>query len=125
MASAVQKLCRLKGVRLFRIDGKNVLTKGRFLAVAARAFDFPSWFGTNWDAFEDCMTDLQWVPASAYAVLLENIEEFAHRAPRDFGTALRILEAAAEFWSDHGVPFHVLVAGAQTASAPLPQVRAL
>ncbi len=123
--TAMERLCRLKGVRLFRLDGRNVLTKLRFLAVAARTLDFPSWFGANWDAFEDCVTDLEWVPAPAYVVLLENMERFAQRAPRDFDTALRILEAAAEFWSEKGVPFHVLVSGVQTASAPLPGVSAL
>jgi RNAse (barnase) inhibitor barstar len=123
--NALDRLCRLKGVLLFRIDGRRVLTKQRFLAVAGRALDFPNWFGTNWDAFEDCVTDLEWVRAPAYVVLLENMERFAERVPRDFDTALRILEAAAEFWSEEGVPFHVLVSGAQTAGAPLPGVSTL
>jgi barstar (barnase inhibitor) len=122
---AVGKLCRLKGIRLFRLDGKNVLTKRRLLAAAARAFELPSWFGANWDAFEDCMTDLEWAPAPAYVVLLENMERFARGAPRDFDTTLRILEAAAGFWSEKAVPFHVLVSGAQTASAPLPKISAI
>lgn len=123
--TAVERLCRLKKVRLFRVDGRNVLTKRRFLAVAARALDFPGWFGVNWDAFEDCVTDLEWVPAPAYVVLLENVERFAQRAPRDFDTVLRILETAAEFWSEEGIPFHVLLSRVRTASAPLPEVRAL
>jgi Barstar (barnase inhibitor) len=123
--AAVERLCRLKGVRLFRIDARNAVTKRRFLAVAARALDFPSWFGANWDAFEDCVTDLEWAPAPAYAVLLENMEWFAHRVPRDFDTALRILEATAEFWNEEGIPFHVLVSGAQTGGAPLPGISAL
>ena len=39
----------------------------------------------------------------------------------DFDTALRILEAAAKFWSEKmGIPFHVLVSDAQTAGTPLP-----
>jgi hypothetical protein len=118
--TAVERLCRLKRVRLFRIDGRKVLTKRRFLVVAARALDFPGWFGVNWDAFEDCMTDLEWIPAPGYVVLLENMERFAQRASRDFDTALEILEAAAEFWSRKAVPFHVLLSGVHTAGAPLP-----
>ena len=31
----------------------------------------------------------------------------------------------AEFWSEEGIPFHVLLSGVRTASAPLPEVRAL
>jgi len=107
--AAVARLCRLKGARLFRVDGRDVLTKRRFLAAAARALDFPSWFGANWDAFEDCLTDLGWAPAPAYVVVLENFDAFAQRAPRAFDTALQILETASEFWSEQGVRFQVLV----------------
>jgi hypothetical protein len=121
-SDAMDKLCRLKGVRLFRVDASRARSKQRFLAAAARAMDFPDWFGANWDAFADCVTDLQWAPADAYVVLLENIQGFARRAPRDFRTALRILEEAAQFWNEAGVPFHVLVAGAQNTSATLPAV---
>lgn len=121
---AVERLCRLKGVRLFRVDGRSVQSKQRFLAAAGRAMDLPGWFGANWDAFEDCITDLDWEPGRAYVVLLENMQAFAERAPRDFRTALRILEDAAQFWNEKRVHFHVLVSGAQTAGAPLPGVSA-
>jgi len=121
----IERLCRLKGVRLFRLDGISVLTKKRFLAVAARAFNFPGWFGANWDAFEDCVTDLEWVPASAYVVLLEDMEGFAAHSQPDFLTALAILEAAAKFWSEQGIPFHVLVSEARTDSGFLPRVSAI
>jgi hypothetical protein len=56
---------------------------------------------------------------------MENMERFAQRAPRDFDTVLRILETAAEFWSEEGIPFHVLLSGVRPASAPLPEVRSL
>jgi RNAse (barnase) inhibitor barstar len=116
----------MQGVRLFRIDGRRVLTKRRFLAIAARTLEFAAWFGANWDAFQDCATDPEWVPAPAYVVLLKNMERFAERAPMDFDTALRILEAAAKFWSEkRGISFHVLVSGAQTAGTPLPGFSAL
>ena len=44
---SIDRLCRFKGVRLFRIDGVRVHNKRRFLAVAARAMGFPDWFGAN------------------------------------------------------------------------------
>jgi RNAse (barnase) inhibitor barstar len=109
-SQSIDRLCRLKGVRLFHIDGARVQNKGRFLAVAADAMGFPEWFGSNWDAFHDCVTDLAWEPASAYVVLLGDMQRFATHAPRDFYIALTILEEAAQYWSDRGVSFHVLVA---------------
>ena len=120
---SIDRLCRLKRVRLFRIDGARVHSKGRFLAVAADAMGFPEWFGGNWDAFHDCVTDLAWEPASAYVVLLGGMQRFATHALRDFYIALTILEEAAQYWSDTGVPFHVLVAaGTEPMGDGLPVV---
>jgi hypothetical protein len=120
---SLDRLCRLKSARLFRIDGARVNSKRHFLAVAAHAIGFPEWFDANWDAFHDCMTDLAWQPAGAYVVLLGDMQRFALHAPRDFHIALTILEEAAQFWSETGVPFHVLVAaGTEAAGNRLPVV---
>ncbi|WP_333954577.1 barstar family protein [Psychrobacter sp. S4(2024)] len=35
----------------------NILNKDTLLANLAKACDFPSWFGHNWDATWDCLTD--------------------------------------------------------------------
>jgi hypothetical protein len=106
----IDRLCRLKGVRLFRIEGRSTYGRTRFLAAAARAMHFPRWFGANWDALADCASDLEWAPADAYVVLLGDMQGFATRAPRDFHIALEVLKEAAQFWNEKGVPFHVLVA---------------
>ena len=39
-------------------DGKDAI-----LAALSRSLGFPDWFGGNWDALEDCLTDLSWRPA--------------------------------------------------------------
>jgi hypothetical protein len=76
------------------------------------------------------VSDLEWAPADAYVVLLGDMQGFAARAPRDFHTALEVLEEAAQFWNEKGVPFHVLVAaetdprGSPPSRAALPLVRA-
>jgi hypothetical protein len=120
----IDRLCRLKGVRPLRIDGSGVHNKRRFLAVAARAMGFPDWFGANWDAFADCLTELAWAQAGASAVLLVAIPRFATHEPGNSHTTLTVLEEAAQFWSERGVPFHVLVAaGAGPAGSALPVVR--
>ena len=127
---SIDSLCRLKRVRLFRIDGSSTYGKKRFLAATARVMEFPHWFGANWDAFADCVSDLEWAPADAYVVLLGDMHGFAARAPRHFYTALEILETAAQLWNEKGVPFHVLVAaeadpeGSLPVRAALPLVRA-
>ena len=117
----IGQLCRLMGVCLLRIDAHAARTKRAFLRASARDLMFPSWFGANWDALSDCLTDLSWAPASAYLVLIDCLEAFATARPPDFHRALAIFEDAAGVWSDRGVPFHVLLASS-TQSSVLPAV---
>jgi hypothetical protein len=39
------------------------------------AFDFPWYFGYNWNAFNECMRDLDWIKSGAYIIILKNIEK--------------------------------------------------
>ena len=63
----------------------------------SRALGFPDWFGRNWDALEDCLTDLSWRPAEGYVLLLEG--------DPGSGMLVDVLEAAAAFWAGQGKPF--------------------
>jgi len=42
------------------VDGEACRTRRGLLAEWARALDFPGYFGHNWDAFADCLTDRAW-----------------------------------------------------------------
>lgn len=90
--------------RLFRIDGRRVTDKAGFLRAVARTLEFPDYFGENWDALEECLTDLEWVRASGFVVYLEHLDEFAESSPDDFDAALEIFATAADYWDDFGRP---------------------
>src|SRR5207247_10829923 len=42
--------------------------------VLAKSLDFPEWFGRNWDALEDCLSDLSWRKAGGTVLVLRNGE---------------------------------------------------
>jgi hypothetical protein len=60
----------------------------------ARALGFPDWFGRNWDALEDCLTEKS-------GVLL------IHHAPAgdQFGVLADVLRSTADYWREQGEPF--------------------
>ena len=53
----VRKAAAQAGLAVFHLNLAGVNEKVGFLSAAAKALQFPSHFGSNWDAFEDCLTD--------------------------------------------------------------------
>jgi len=99
------------GWRLFYLDGAHARDKKSFLDQAARAMDFPDYFGRNWDAFEECVNDLAWAPATGYILLFQAPERLVKNARADWETAIEILSTASENWAEVGVPFYILLRG--------------
>jgi RNAse (barnase) inhibitor barstar len=106
------------GLALKVIKGCHCKTPANLFAEFARALEFPDYFGHNWDALEECLVDLEWLPAKGYILL---ITDAAHLLPNDeeeYETFLEILRDAGEAWGNgqagmgarQATPFHVLFA---------------
>ena len=80
-------------------DKEDILTE------FARALDMPRWFGANWDALYDCLTDLSWLPDGAFTVAISG----AIPDPETRETLQQILMDACQAWQDENTPFHVFV----------------
>jgi RNAse (barnase) inhibitor barstar len=109
---AVAALCvlaRSLGFQCRRIDLAGCTSKGELIARIGRALEFPSWFGQNWDALFDCLTDLSWAPAPGYVLIFERAGELGQIAPDVLDTTVAVLRDAAEAWRARGVPFRAFV----------------
>jgi len=112
------------GWRFLLLDGSDVRNKPAFLDAAARALRFPEWAGHNWDAFEELVNDLSWLPEAPGRVLLvDRLGHLAAAQPDQVRLALEILRSAAANRQAAGeAPLIVLVRGAGTAAAHLTSV---
>jgi Barstar (barnase inhibitor) len=101
---------------------KLVLAKIRFeakeqlLKNIAAALQFPGWFGQNWDALEDSLTDLSWLGAGGHVLLFEN-----PRPDDDLGVLMDVLRSSAEWWAGRGKPFFAVFIDPARA-LPLPSL---
>lgn len=77
----------------------------------AAALQFPDYFGENWDAFDECLADLEWLPAAGYVLLISGAVEVLSEEPeRQFATFVSVLSGICEEWARAKTPkpFHVL-----------------
>jgi RNAse (barnase) inhibitor barstar len=102
------------GYALRTIQGKKCRTPSGLFNEFARALAFPDYFGHNWDALEECLADLEWLPAKGYILLITDTQAVLPEAEEDYDTLLEILDDAGEAWSKghtaegRSAPFHVV-----------------
>jgi hypothetical protein len=86
---------------------------------------FPRYFGESWNAFVDCVGDLDWLHSTAiFLVLLDAPELLSNGDPDEFGLLLRVLEDCAESFSQANEfrtaqPFHVVLHATPERAAAL------
>jgi RNAse (barnase) inhibitor barstar len=111
-----------QGWRGFYVDGAAVTDKSSFLDAFAVQLGFPSYFGHNWDAFEECITEMTWAPGEGYVILWDEVANFADAAPEQWETVQAILAQAANYWAERGVPFYVLMRGTRHHGRDIPNL---
>ena len=115
----------LPDVAVRQLDGRRCGTKAALLAQAARAFQFPPHFGHNWDALEDCLADLDWLPATGHLLVVTSADRLLAAHPDDYATFVSILQSVGAEWGAGrgGIaarpprPFHTLLAVAASRVA--------
>ena len=107
--SGVYRVARPDEV-LDAVDASGILVakvrfaaKEQLLKNIAQALEFPDWFGHNWDALEDCLSDLSWREAAGTILLFEQ-----PRRDDDFGVLTDVLRSSAESWAARRKPFFAL-----------------
>ncbi len=109
----VQAIAKRAGFACFHIEGKNIQRKEQLLNHVATALHFPKSFGHNWDALEECLTDLEWVDADGYLLYYDHIDGLLDTHPDQFETLVEILRDAVASWKEDGSAMIVLLSGAK------------
>jgi RNAse (barnase) inhibitor barstar len=108
---ALQKVAKAAGFAFFHVEGKNIGRKEQLLNHVATALHFPGDFGHNWDALEECLTDLEWVDADGYVLYYDHIDPLLTAHPDQFETLIEILRDAVTSWKQDGTAMVVLLSG--------------
>jgi hypothetical protein len=65
-----------KGTWVAEVDGRKALTWEGYALEIERAFRFPTPCDKSMDAYLDWITDLSWLNASGFVLIIDYIEEF-------------------------------------------------
>lgn len=101
-------------VELDRVDGKA----GLMQSVDA-AMRLPGYFGRNWDALLDVLTDSSWDRAPGYLLILEGSQPLARTARKEFVQFVEILVEATIRMYRYGHGLHAIVPGEAARSATI------
>jgi RNAse (barnase) inhibitor barstar len=93
------------------LDGAAAGSRAGFFQEIARRLHFPDYFGHNWDAVSDCLTDLNWLPAAGYVLVFDGFDHLAMNEPGQWAIGLKVLQEACAFWQPLSRSMVVLLYG--------------
>ncbi len=97
------------GFKVCHIDISSARDAPALLKLLGQAMHFPAWYGANWDALADCLSDLSWCDAAGYVLLLHGSEAIRASDPPAFDMFLDILREVTVIWREGAVAFWVLI----------------
>jgi hypothetical protein len=109
------------GLTVRVVRGRKMRTVSGLFDEFAAALQFPYYFGENWAAFDECLSDMDWLPMGAGLVVavLDPGEVLADAPKGELPVLARRIAAAAEtysnpidlgeWWDRPPVPFHVVL----------------
>lgn len=96
------------------VPGHACADEAGLMRAFAQAMQFPDYFGGNWDALDECLTDLEWLPTRHIVVVLLGAGAVLADHPDAREVLVEILATTAEAWgeaADEAFPmsFHVVL----------------
>ncbi|MGM7645737.1 barstar family protein [Nocardia sp. JW2] len=88
------------GIRVFSLDGAEMDSVDGLFGCYYSEFEFPPYFGSNWPAFEECLTTLDNLPSRRYLTIIHHAQNVLAGDRRDLKTYLRVLNSAGCYWAN-------------------------
>lgn len=97
------------------LDGRALGDKHALLVALGGTFDFPDYYGANWDALEECLSDLSWY-SGPICLLIDHADAIPVSLMK---TLLEIFLHAAEQSAGEGRVCSLFLHGLENAEIPL------
>lgn len=118
---SLQKSARGLGFAWLQTDLGGQRKRRPALEKLGKDLNLPTWYGANFDALADCLSDLSWQEAPGYVLLVAGTGELRGGDPEAFDTLKSVFADIVEAWRENEKPFWVLFIDLDGGElAPLP-----
>lgn len=100
------------------IDGERCHNQKNTFKEFSRKMKFPDYFGYNWDAFDECLNDLEWLDCKQYVLFIKDFDLIFESNKENLELLLTTLFEAAKEWEKGReydsfptppTPFHIII----------------
>lgn len=84
---------------------RNIMEKEKLFQLYSLKLNFPSYFGKNWDALYDLLTDLSWIKFKEILIIHEDIP--FNNSPIEKAKYIKLLADTGENWKSN--ESHILI----------------
>lgn len=85
--------------RVIVLEGEQCKSFASLLKEFKERFFFPDYFGYNFNALDECLSDLEWLEAEKYLVVIRDIDLVLSKDPGAFNDFILIMEATVKEWN--------------------------
>ena len=107
--AAIEAACHRLHFKALTADIAEYSSAEQVLYQLGSALDFPIWYGANFDALFDWLTDPDWLPAKGHVLLVCGFSRLRTADPDDFARLIEVFKAAAEARRDMQSPLWILI----------------
>jgi RNAse (barnase) inhibitor barstar len=114
VALTIKEIGRLKqdeGTKVFVLDGERIIDSISLFQEFATVMQFPEYFGHNWDALKDCLTELDGHEVDRYIITIDKLDRFMANDLSQWTNFLDVCKSVVEYWQDTETPIYILLHG--------------
>ena len=91
------------------IRGKRCSTEAAFFQEVSAALQFPSYFGENWAAFDECLCDLEWLHFDKLIIMVDDYSHMFSEWTPAKDLLMKYFMIAIEYWYTEGKRMDVIL----------------
>jgi RNAse (barnase) inhibitor barstar len=105
----IERLKQDKGTKVFAFDGDRIVDSTSLFQEFATVMQFPEYFGHNWDALKDCLTELDGHEVDRYIITIDKLDRFIANDTSQWTDLLDVCKSVVEYWQDTETPVYILL----------------